>query len=110
MPANNPSHTAPRRCIPARSSIRFWDETHDINLSCPAWDLPRIIDAAVANKIGGIDFRGLGAEIDITRLPEFDVRLDETMNTLRRRGLSMPCLNTSVTLVSPAAGAMGSDA
>lgn len=63
--------------------------------------MPRIIEAAVANQITGIDFRGLGPEIDITRLAEFDAHLNTTLSHLRQHGLSMPCLNTSVTLVSP---------
>jgi sugar phosphate isomerase/epimerase len=70
-------------------------------LSCPAWDLAKIVECSVAHGIRGIDFRGLGQEIDITQLPQFDSHLDGTLSILREHGLSMPCLNTSVTLVSP---------
>lgn len=72
-------------------------------LSCPGWDLHQIINACVACGIRGVDFRGMGGEIDITRLPQFDMRLDATLAILREHGLSLPCLNTSVTLVSPSA-------
>jgi sugar phosphate isomerase/epimerase len=72
-------------------------------LSCPTWDLQLIIETCVACGIRGIDFRGLGDEIDITRLPQFDGNLDATMAILREHGIAMPCLNTSVTLVSPSA-------
>lgn len=70
-------------------------------LSCPTWDLPRIIETCVACGIRGIDFRGLGDQIDITRLPRFDGHLEATLAILREHGLSMPCMNSSVTLVSP---------
>jgi sugar phosphate isomerase/epimerase len=70
-------------------------------LSCPSWDLATIFDTAAANQIQGIDFRGVGAEIDVTRMAAFNAELPATLAELRRRGLSMPCLNTSVTLVSP---------
>src|SRR5918999_2814257 len=70
-------------------------------LGCPDWTLGQIVDAAAANGIEGIDFRGLGPEIDVTKLPAFNAELDATLAHLRERGLSMPCLNTSVTLVSP---------
>ena len=73
-------------------------------LSCPAWDLRRIVEVCAEYGIKGIDFRGLGAEIDITKLPQFNEHLDTTLALLREFGLSMPCLNTSVTLVSPSAG------
>ncbi len=70
-------------------------------LACPNWDLNQIIQSAAANKISGIDFRGIGAELDITRLPAFGEELPSTLEALRKHGLEMPCLNTSVTLVTP---------
>jgi len=73
-------------------------------LACPQWTLDEIIAAAARSGIGGIDFRGVGAEIDITHLTAFTVHLDKTLATLRAANLSMPCLNTSVTLLAtPAA-------
>jgi sugar phosphate isomerase/epimerase len=72
-------------------------------LCCPSWNLRQMIDAAVANQITGIDFRGLGEEIDITKLAAFNGEIDATLDVLRGAGLSLPCFNTSVTLVSPAA-------
>ena len=71
-------------------------------LVCPAWTINQIIAAAAQNGISGIDFRGVAEEIDITRLPAFNDELDETLARLREHGLEMPCLNTSITLVSPA--------
>jgi len=71
-------------------------------LACPAWDLRRIVDVAAENGIEGVDFRGIGEEIDITKLPAFNAELDATLAFMRDRRVAMPCLNTSVTLVSPA--------
>lgn len=72
-------------------------------LACPGWTLEQIIQALVQNGISGIDFRGLGSEIDITKLPAFTTHLDQTLGQLWQHSLSMPCLNTSITLVTPAA-------
>ena len=71
-------------------------------LACPTWDLRRIVDTAAENGIAGVDFRGIGQEIDVTKRIEFGAELDATLTFLRERGVAMPCLNTSVTLVSPA--------
>jgi sugar phosphate isomerase/epimerase len=71
-------------------------------LACPEWSLERIVQVAAANGIDGIDFRGLGSEIDITKLPSFNDGLDNTLALLRAHNLEMPCLNSSVTLVTPA--------
>jgi sugar phosphate isomerase/epimerase len=71
-------------------------------LVCPKWTLPQICETASAAGVQGIDFRGLGEEIDITKLPHFNEGLAETLAMLRLHNLQMPCLNTSVTLVTPA--------
>src|SRR5438067_2398501 len=71
-------------------------------LVCPAWSLEQIVAAAPPAGIEGIDFRGLGEEIDITKLAAFDEHLDATLKLLGWHGLSMPCLCLSVTLISPA--------
>lgn len=73
-------------------------------LVCPEWTLERVIDAAASARVAGIDFRGIGPELDITRLDAFNSRLADTLTRLSDCGLSMPCLNTSVRLVEPDAG------
>jgi len=70
-------------------------------LACPDWTLRQIVEAFCAHSIEGIEFRGLGAEIDITRSPEFTASLPETLTLLERSGLKAPCFASSVTLVSP---------
>jgi sugar phosphate isomerase/epimerase len=72
-------------------------------LACPDWSLAQIIDACAAADVGGIDFRGLGVEIDVTRLPEFNEDLEPTLAQLRTHNLTIPCFNTSVTLICPSA-------
>jgi sugar phosphate isomerase/epimerase len=71
-------------------------------LVCPAWSLDQIIANCASYGVDGIDFRGIREEIDITKLPEFNEKIDETIGMLRASELKMPCLNTSITLVAPA--------
>jgi sugar phosphate isomerase/epimerase len=71
-------------------------------LACPAWSLEQIIDNAVASGMQGVDFRGVGEEIDITKMPAFNENRTMTIGSIRERGLEMPCLNTSIVLVTPA--------
>ncbi len=71
-------------------------------LACPNWTLPQIVGAAAAHKLG-VDFRGVGAEIDITRLSSFTSEVDSTLELLAAHQIAVPCLATSVTLVAPAA-------
>jgi sugar phosphate isomerase/epimerase len=70
-------------------------------LASPNWSLPQIVQGAVDAGIEGIDFRGIGPELDITQLPAFGPDLPDTLALLRQHGLQMPCLNTSITLVTP---------
>ena len=71
-------------------------------LVCPNWSWPQIVGAASAHGINGIDPRGLGHEIDVTKLPTFGAELEASMQLLPEHGLEMPCLNTSIALVTPA--------
>lgn len=71
-------------------------------LACPSWSLDQIIDACAANQIGGVDFRGLQDEIDVTKLPAFTGSgLDETLGRLRARSIEMTCMNSGVALQAP---------
>ena len=69
-------------------------------LACPEWSLDQITKAARDNQLG-VDFRGIGSEIDITRMPAFNDQLPATLEMFRRNNVKVPCLNTSVTLISP---------
>ena len=70
-------------------------------LACPDWTLEHIVDCCIANGIGGIEFRGLGTEIDITRTSSFTGGLARTLALLNKHKLQLPVFATSVTLVSP---------
>jgi sugar phosphate isomerase/epimerase len=72
-------------------------------LVCPNWSFPEIVGAAAAYGLRGIDPRGIGSEIDITKLSLFEGELDATLELLARHGLELPCMNTSIALVTPAA-------
>lgn len=72
-------------------------------LVCPNWTLPQIVGAAAAYGVDGIDLRGISTEIDVTRLTWFGQELPATLELLASHRLVVPCLNTSVTLVTPAA-------
>ena len=71
-------------------------------LSAPAWPLAKIIEQSAACGLNGIDFRGLGPELDVTQLDEFNAGLPQTLRSMQERGLEIPCLNSSVTLVTAA--------
>jgi len=70
-------------------------------LTCPDWSLAQVVDACAAAGAQGVDFRGLGPEIDVTRLREFSTDLPLTLELFRGHGLEVPCYSTSVTLISP---------
>jgi sugar phosphate isomerase/epimerase len=72
-------------------------------LACPAWSLTQILDAAVGFGYAGVDFRGIGAQIDVTLLPEFTTDLSSTKSMLLERRLSVPCLCSSIWLNAPEA-------
>lgn len=71
-------------------------------LACPAWSVQQMIDACVANCIGGIDFRGIQTQIDTTLTIDFTAALEETLTKLRENHIVLPCFNSSVTLITPA--------
>jgi sugar phosphate isomerase/epimerase len=71
-------------------------------LAAPAWTLEQIVERAEAAGMNGVDFRGIGAELDITQLKAFGSDLVETLKLLQAHHLQMPCLNSSVNLVTPA--------
>lgn len=71
-------------------------------LACPNWSLPQIVGAAAAHGLQGIDLRGLGPEIDVTKIDLFDAEIRSTQDLLREHGVEVPCINTSIALVTTA--------
>jgi sugar phosphate isomerase/epimerase len=74
-------------------------------LGWPACTLDKVLeDLRNAGGFAGLDFRGLGDEMDITKLPEFNEKLDETMAAIADAGLTVSGLSTSARLVSRKGG------
>lgn len=73
-------------------------------LACPAWPWQEILDRAAATGYGGVEVRGILGEMDNGKLPPFrDENIAGTRSALSSRGLCIPCLDTSCTLLSPSA-------
>src|SRR5208282_3571350 len=60
-----------------------------MTLGCPAWDLETLLVRGKAYGYDGVDFRGLGAELDITRLPIFTADLAKTARRIQSAGLEV---------------------
>lgn len=70
-------------------------------LICPAWPLQRIIEEAAKAGAEGIDFRGVLADVDHSRLPAFTSDSAATLEQLRSHTLTTPCMCSSVCLMTP---------
>ncbi len=71
-------------------------------LACPDWPLEQVLRRAVEYGYGGVEFRGLLDQVDITLRPEFrGTRLKETARLLREAGLKVPALGSSVHCLPP---------
>jgi len=64
-------------------------------LAAPDWSLTQFLDAAVRYGYDGIDLRGIGSQIDVTRLPEFNENIDPTLHQFSQRNLLIAGLSTS---------------
>jgi len=62
-----------------------------------------MIAACKSSRIGGIDFRGIQTQIDTTLSAEFTEQLNDTIKSLRALDISIPCFNSSISLITPAA-------
>ena len=58
-------------------------------LGCPDWTLRQIVENAAQMGYDGVDFRGLEAEIDISKTSEFTTHLNETKALLADHGLDV---------------------
>ncbi len=70
-------------------------------LSCPDWDLDRILAEAVKNGYEGVDFRGYRREMDVTALPLFTTELAQTRRKFAQAGVIIPCLSTGARMFNP---------
>lgn len=67
-------------------------------LGCPEWDLPTVLERLQTYGFDGIDFRGLGKELQLWLLPEFSSGLAETVTRIRDTGLSVTCISSGIQL------------
>ncbi|MCE9613311.1 MAG: sugar phosphate isomerase/epimerase [Lentisphaerae bacterium] len=67
-----------------------------MTLGCPAWDIDAICRNGHAMGFAGVDFRGLGEQLDITVLPAFTTHLDATRRQLGDAGLAVSGISTSI--------------
>jgi sugar phosphate isomerase/epimerase len=68
-------------------------------LGCPSWDWSKVLDFARTHGYTAVELRGLQAEMDLTKRPEFaPARTDETRRQIADRGLRISCLGASANM------------
>jgi len=70
-------------------------------LSCPDWRLETVVDRTSEYGLEGIDLRGLGEEIDVTRSPQFTDDLDATRERISGAGLAVAAISSSIHVCQP---------
>jgi sugar phosphate isomerase/epimerase len=78
-------------------------------LGCPGWDLDTVISRAASYGFDAVDFRGLGEEMEIWRLPEFSTNAADTAKRIADAGLAVSCLSSSVQVANPDRAAANRD-
>ncbi len=64
-------------------------------LACPKWELPKILETAVANRYDAIDFRGYLDHVELPDSPAFrGDGLKETAARVADSGLAVSCLSS----------------
>lgn len=73
-------------------------------LGCPAWTLDEILDRCDAYGYDGIELRGIGAELDVTRTVDFATppAITNTLRRIRDAGLVVSAVDSSCTFADPA--------
>jgi len=65
-------------------------------LGCPTWPWPRILDFAAEHQFASIELRGLQANMDLTKVPEFAAEhIGDARRQLAAHGLTVSCLGAS---------------
>lgn len=70
-------------------------------LGTPEYDIETVCERADEWGFEGIDFRGLGDDLDVTRAPAFTERLGETRDLLDEHGLTVSGISTSISVCNP---------
>lgn len=71
-------------------------------LGCPDWDLDTILANCKAYGYDAIDFRGLQADLDITKSEAFTTGLSETRKKIADSGLAVSGISSSLTVCDKA--------
>ncbi len=71
-------------------------------LACPDWSIDKILASGVENGYQGIEFRGLGPDVDLTKSDAFSTSLScmKTRGLVENAGLSTACISTSMQVVA----------
>ena len=65
-------------------------------LGCPTWPWPRILDFAAEHQFASIELRGIQANMDLTKVPEFAAEhIGDAKRQLAAHGLTVSCLGAS---------------
>ncbi len=74
-----------------------------MTLGCPAWDLDTICARGREYGFDGVDFRGYLDTVDITTLPLFSTRVEQTRRRINDAGLEVSCISSSIRVCVPSA-------
>lgn len=69
-------------------------------IGCPGYDIPQVIELALANDFKGIEIRFLRGTVDLVSLPEFTTDIAETRRRFDDAGIKVVGINTGVRMVS----------
>jgi len=69
-------------------------------LACPAWDLETIISRGSEYGYDAVDFRGLGEEMRVYRLPAFGAQAEQTRRRLADAGLAVSAFSSGARMFS----------
>ncbi|HEX8323895.1 MAG TPA: sugar phosphate isomerase/epimerase [Tepidisphaeraceae bacterium] len=72
-----------------------------MTLGCPEWDLDTICREAGRLGFGGVDFRGIRGDLDVTTLPAFTTDAASTVRLLSDHGLVASGISTSIQVCAP---------
>jgi len=70
-------------------------------LACPSWSLETILARFKQYGYDAVDFRGLGEELEIYRLPAFSTEAAETAREIAKAGLEVSAFSSSARMFSP---------
>lgn len=72
-----------------------------MTLGCPTWTLDDVCRRGREFGFDAVDFRGLGPEIDVTKLPAFTTGIAATSRQLADAGLAVSGISSSLNICNP---------